>query len=278
MKKTTVIIAILLFVSTHTNAQKQTQAAHDKSLQQVLILKIDRPGGANGANVAWHPGQKKYYAAMAGNVSFPMEVFDAKGKMVSPDSLETMFDVRGLWYNPTSKTLQANGFDDFGWGEYKLDAKGMPVSLRKLSIVTSQPDPQSIGAYDAKKNVLYLYDYTTAGIERHKMKDGVSDTTIRMHLGAKTKADISEFAEGDAKDNYNQNAIIYTGNPRAEIGFLNVVDRQIELYNIADGLMTQVLKLPDDAPAESSLNFSYSNGIYWLFNKTDREWHGYKYQ
>lgn len=274
MKKTIAIIALLLFWGITTNAQKQTTG--DKVLKQVLTLKIDHEGGANGANIAWHPGQKKYYAAMAGNETFPMVVFDVAGKKLSNDDLATMFDVRGLWYNPSSKTLQANGYDNFGWSDYKLDSKGIPVSSRKLSIVTSQPDAQSVGAFDTKKNVLYFYDYMLVGIERHKMTDGASDTTIQLHLGAKTQADIRDDGNTELKDNYNQNAIIYTGTPKAEIGLLNVIDKKIELYNLANGLMTQVLKLPEDAPAEASLNFSYCNGIYWLFNKADREWHGYK--
>ena len=274
MKSIITILSILLISGITANAQKQTTG--DKSLKQVLTLKIDREGGANGANVAWHPGQKKYYAAMAGNETFPMEVFDASGKILSPDNLETMFDVRGLWYNPVSKTLQANGYDNFGWSDYKLDAKGIPVSSRKLSVITSQPDAQSVAAFDTKNNVLYFYDYSLAGLERHNMKNGASDTTIQLHLGVKTKEGITGSENVDLKDNYNQNAIIYTGIPKAEIGLLNVIDRQIELYNLANGLMTQVLKLPDGAPAEASLNFCYTNGIYWLFDKSGREWHGYK--
>jgi hypothetical protein len=271
MKKLTFFAALLLFIGFNAYGQKQNA----KPLKQVMTLKIDREGGANGASVAWHPVQKKYYAAMAGNISFPMEVFDANGKMLSNDTLETMFDVRGLWYNPATKTLQSNGYDDFGWSEYKLNAKGIPVANRKLTVVTSQPDPQSVGAYDAKKNVVYFYDAQSTGIERHKMKDGTSDTTILLHPGIKNKADIDGGLE-DTKENYNGNAIIFTGIPHSEIGLLNVREAKIELYNIADGLLTKELKLPDDAPVQASLNFCFTNGIYWLFDKTERIWHGYK--
>jgi hypothetical protein len=241
----------------------------------VLTLPIDRDGGANAAGVAWHPLQKKYYAAQAGNESFPMIVFDAKGKKLSSEEQETFFDVRGFWYNPNTKTLQANGYDNGGWGEYTLDAKGMPKTIKKMDTDPSKPDAQSVGAYDSKKNVVYYLDFTAVTLERHKMKDGVADGNVPLHLGAKTRDDIIE-AQDDIKTNYNENAIIYTGIANSEIGLLNYNAKQIELYSIATGLLTKILKLPEDAPAEGSLNFSYCNGIYWLNDKTARVWHGYK--
>ncbi len=108
------------------------------------------------------------------------------------------------------------------------------------------------------------------------MKDGVSDSSIALHLGAKSKDEIEEPVSADVKGNYNENAIIYTGIAKSEIGVLNFSDKQIELYNLATGLRTQILKLPSGAPVQASLNFSYCNGTYWLYDKTDRVWHGYK--
>ncbi len=277
MNKLKILVSVLLIVGFHTYAQKpkSTGDQQPKTLKQVLTLHIDREGGANAANVAWHPVQKKYYAAQAGNETFPMEVFDANGRMLSDDNLETIIDIRGFWYNPNTKTLQANGYDNTGWVEYKLNGKGIPTSIVKIDIEPGKPDPQSVCAYDAKKNVVYFFDYSTVGIERHKMTDGVSDTTIALHLGAKTKNDIVADQK-TIKANYNENALIYTGIAGSEIGLLNVNDKQIELYNIATGLMTKVLKLPDGAPVEKSMNFSFCNDIYWLNDKTERIWHGYK--
>jgi hypothetical protein len=241
-----------------------------------MTLTIDRPGGANGANIAWHPVQKKYYAAMAGNIVYPFLVFDATGNKLSPEDLETMFDVRGLWYNPTSKTLQANGYNDFGWSEYRLNEKGIPVSSRKLTIVTSQPDAQSVGVYDPKKNMVYFLDYKTMSIEGHEMKNGSSASFIQLHLRARTSDDINDIENEELKYDYNENAIVFSGIKSAEVGLLNVASKQIELYDISTGLLKQTLILPEYAPANASLNFCFSNGIYWLFDKGARIWHGYK--
>jgi hypothetical protein len=112
MKKILLLLAAFLLVGASANSQTI------KTLKKVLELKITEPGGANAASVAWHPVQKKYYAAQAGNADFPLGVFDVKGKMLSNSTQTTLFDIRGLWYNAKTKTLQANGYNDFGWTEY----------------------------------------------------------------------------------------------------------------------------------------------------------------
>jgi hypothetical protein len=191
--------------------------------------------------------------------------------MVSGADLSTMFDVRGLWYNLTSKTIQGTSYDNGGWHEYKLDAKGIPTTARKLDLVTSPPDPQSVGAYDTKKNAVYFFDYINSGLEQHSMKTGATGSPIALALGKKKKDD----ADGEI-DGYNQNAIVYTGIKKSEIGLLNTIKHQVELYDISTGLMTKELVFPEDVQMESSLNFSYCNNTYWIFNKTSREWSGFK--
>lgn len=253
-----------------------SKTSAEKTLKEVLTLKIDRKGGANAAQVAWHPVQKKYYAAQAGNATFPLEVFDANGKMLSSDTQSTQVDIRGLWYNPNTKTLQMTTYNNEGWYEYKLNSRGMPSGTKMLDLGPSQPDAQCAGVYNPKKNVVYFYDFQGVALEVHNLKDGSTvDGTIKLHLGAKTKDEITED-QGDIKYNYSENAIIYTGMAKAEIGLLNHKEHQIELYDLSTGLMTQVLKLPEDAPAKPSLNFSYSNNVFWLFDNAERVWHGYK--
>ncbi len=274
MKKRTLVIALLMAVASISFGQKS--ASQPRSLKEVMTLKVSRPGGANGANVAWHPVQKKYYAAMAGNVEYAMDIFDVKGTIAEKTDVETMFDVRGLWYNPKTKALQTNGYNDFGWAEYRLDERGYPYKASKLSIVASQPAVQSVGAFDPAGNTVYFFDFATLNLEGHPMKSDAGVSTKKLHLRAMSEKDLPAISEDDIKDDYNENAIVFTGIKQAEIGLLNATGKQIELYDRSTGYMKQVLQLPADAPAEHSLNFSHSNGIYWLFNKVTRVWHGYK--
>ncbi len=252
------------------------KSAEGPVAKEVLTLKIDRKGGANASSVAWHPVHKKYYASQAGNESFPMEVFDANGNMVSGDDLETMWDTRGIWYNPNTKTLQVNGYNHAGVAEYRLDENGIPVSAKKMEVNITQPDAQSSAVYDPKNNAIWFYDLSSVSLVRFDMKKASGDEKrVQLYLGAKTKGEATDNQD-EIKYNYSENAIVYTGIAKSEIGLLNVKEKQIELYNIATGLMTKVIKLPEDAPVEPLLNFSYCNGIYWLNDRVERVWHGYK--
>ena len=273
MKK--IILPCLMLAFVLVNAQTKENTS-DRTLTKVLTLKIHRKGGANGASVAWHPKQKKYYAAMAGNVVFPLQVFDAKGKLLSDTSLEAMFDVRGLWYNALTDALQGNGYNDFGWTQYLLDAKGIPMGLKPLFHGMLQPTEQSVGVFVPKDNGVYFLSGKNFALVRYGATDGSNTTNdITLYPGARTKPD-KDIDADELEANYNSNAIAYTGTTGAEIGLLNIASNQIELYSLSNGLMQSVLKLPEGTPLYSALNFSYANGIYWLFDKNDRTWVGYK--
>jgi hypothetical protein len=103
------------------------------------------------------------------------------------------------------------------------------------------------------------------------------DSTIRLYPGVSKKEDIDIDDAGETlSEDYSSNVLIYTGIPKAEFGLLNVVEKQVELYNRKTGLMTQKLKLPADLPTWPMFNFSYTNGIYFTFDQETRIWTGYK--
>ncbi len=264
--------------------KQKTSKAHSvpspdaKILSKTMELKIHaKIGGSNGASIAWHPLQKKYYVAMAGNAEFPLEIFDESGNSLTDTLLTTMFDVRGLWYNTQEKKIQGNAYNDFGWVEYMTDESGLKVYMRKLFWGMKQPEAQSTGVYDEKNNGVYFFDNVNLlGVERRNISTGSIDTSFIFHYGSRTQDQIKLDEEFDLGEKYNSTSIGFTGIPGSEIALLNAFDMQIEYYNIATGLMTKVLRLPGDAPAELTLNFCYANGIFWLFDKANRRWLGYK--
>ena len=163
-----------LFISLAVSAGARSH----KTLARVMTLKIEHRGGANGAAVAWDPEHQRYYAAMAGNTYFPMFIFNAEGKRVCDTTVETMFDVRGLWYNTTTRTIQSNGYKDFGLAEYAMDEKGLPEAIKKIPVSSKQPNDQSPGAYDTGHNAIYFYDYNASTMR------ATSPSPPRLALGA----------------------------------------------------------------------------------------------
>lgn len=280
--RTLLLLAACIVLSTY-NAGAQFKS---RELKKTLELKMpkteeDDMPGKRGASVVWHPLQKKYYASFAGNTAFPFAVFDVAGKRLSSEDQAAMADVRGLWYNPASKTIEGNGYSEFGWFHYTLDNKGMINELVVDFEGQNQPNEQAVGTYHAgKKKVLFLGE---GGVNLYN-REGMYENKIELHWG-RTKSqgvkkesdyDEDEVGEDGTPEDYNYSSLIYTGIPGAEIGVLNTYNKQVELYNEKDGFLTQKLKLPAGIPAETVFNFAYANGLYWFFDMDKRVWFGCK--
>ena len=254
--------------------------AQNRTLKKVLELKMPRTidddmPGTRGASVCWNPVNKKYYAVFAGNASFPLGVFSADGKLLSADELSAEQDVRGLWYNPVTKKISGNGYNTTGWFSYELDKDGIPISANVDFPGMNQPDEQSVGAcVFPSKSICFL---NKGKISFYDMADGTPTKSVSIHWGRK-KSEGPADGESDENENtdYNTTTLIYTGIKGAEIGLLNKTVSQIELYNIADGFLSQKLILPETAKLEGFFNFAFANGIYWLFDIENRVWIGYK--
>ncbi len=234
--------------------------------------------GTRGAAVVWHPVQKKYYAAFAGNARFPLAVFNEAGRRLSDENLACMYDLRGLWYNTKLKKISGNGYNNIGWFSYTLDLKGIPVSSEVYAAGMNQPEAQSVGTYNAKANQVYFLEGQRIHVyNKEVMLEEDSTVTLYPGLSKKPPVDEEEPAEpsSHSKD-YSSTVLVYTGIPKAEFGLLNVVEKQVELYNRKTGFLTQKLKLPADLPTWGAFNFSYANGVYWAFDQGTRTWTGYK--
>lgn len=243
-------------------------AAQTRTLKKVLELAMPGDLGSNGAGVVYHPVQKKYYCAFAGNSDYPLAAFDLKGKLLTDAAITAGFDVRGMWYNSKTKTIQANGYNDFGWTNFKIDKQGTPTGNEVFIAGMNQPDAQSVGLFNDKLQRLYFLK--NISIVKYDLTGKELDST---QLFPKIVGD-EEMGNGLPGD-YNATAI-YTGILKGEIGLLNNTDKKIELFNLATGKPTTTWQLPDDAPDNSIFNFAYSNGIVWLFDKESRTWYGYK--
>jgi hypothetical protein len=241
--------------------------------RKVMDIKVPE-GGANGGAVVYHPKEKLYYAAQTGNKDFPLVIFDESGDVVSSPDQNTLMDIRGLWYNPKTKEIGGNGYKDYGWFTYDLDKKGMVEGINNFKKGRWQPDDHSPGVLNTEDNeVLFLVGMN---IECYNTDGTAKNKTLRMYVGQKSADDGNRMTISDFEANYNFRSIIYTGYEGAEIGFLNVTKKQVELYNIKTGYMTRIVKANLSYAPETYFNFSFSNDTYWFFNKTTRYWNGYR--
>jgi hypothetical protein len=250
----------------------------EKTLKKVLTLTPSDYAGGNGGAVVWHPAQKKYYTARAGNVTYPLDVFNAAGKRISGNDVTTMVDVRGMWYNSAKKKIYVSGYAEYGWSTYELDKAGIPASVTNIADGQNQPDANSVPCFDAKKSLVYFLDGTSIYAYNATTAKKTSDYPVITLASGIRGAYGSNAIESDSKELpsfYNQ-ALIYTGVPGQEFGLLNADKKQIDLYSTKTGERTQVLHLPSDTNPEHVFNFAYANDMYFIYDKTDHVWKGYK--
>jgi hypothetical protein len=271
MKRITLFL-LSLCILTIANAQKTTAK---RTLKKVMEIEMPEGGGSNGGSVAYNPIAKKYYIPMVGNASYPMAIFDLKGKELTNGMASN--DLRGLWYNPKTKQLQGNCFDSGGWVKYPLDAKGN-ILKDELDFFKSefifendmrQPDNQAVGFFSSADNMIYFL--TQFGHVSVYNMNGNEKKTIDLKKSKDDQAIVFE----DEGNPYNS-TLIYTGIPKAEIGLLNIDDKKIEFFNKATGIFATEWQLPKDAVVYPNFNFTYANGMVWLFDKDDRKWIVYK--
>jgi hypothetical protein len=266
-----IVVAILLFSTTAV-----AQVKNVTSLQMPLTASDEMPG-RRGASVVWHPVQKKYYAFFAGNKDFPMGVFKNNGTLLSSEFLRAGFDTRSLWYDTYRKSICATGYDNFGWAKFTLSNSGTDIAdISILKEGKNQPTENSVGAYDSKNQLMYFLNGNQVEVYNSQTIKTNNNLNLKIHFGIKNAIDIPDQDTYEIPENYNNTSLIYTGIKNSELGVLNTTDKAIELYSKKTGLLTKTINLPSTAPTETSFNFAYTNGIYWLFDMDARIWRGYK--
>ena len=263
----------LVFVGQNLNAQTPQALKKVMELKMPKTVDDDMPG-TRGASVVWHPINKKYYACFAGNADYPFAVFDGTGKRLSGENQTALMDTRGLWYNPATKLVCGNGHGDLGWYSYVLDKSGIPTDIMMIKNNMHQPNAQSVGVYNsAAKQVLFLHGSQVYMYE----SDGTPADSIIIHWTRKKTDGADEDEDPTLEhEDYNIYSLVYTGIKGQELGFLNITNKQVDLYDIKTGFLTKTLAFPETAICEQTFNFAYANGIFWLFNMELRKWVGYK--
>ena len=242
----------LLILTVH--GQKTYRAKKD------VQLRIDALNGTNGSAVAWDSKRKVYYAVIAGNADFPLEQFTEAGEFLLGSTALT--DTRGLWYNPKTKTLEGNAAGELGLFKHQLGTDGDAVATEVLFPGQNQPDFQSVGAINPKKQEIYFY-YDDV-FYRYSRKYGTVKASIMLYGYPADPADL------------NTTTVIFTGRKGEELGVLDHQANKVYLFNLK-GTYSATVQLPNDAISFKMFRFSYANGKIWLYDTQSRSWQGYSF-
>ena len=250
------ILALLFVLTVASSADAQAIEFPKESLK----LKNKQTGGTNGTAVAFNAKTNLYHTAIAGNAVFPLETFNSSG--INVHDTETGSDMRGLWWNKKTKSLEGNCYNDGGIVELKLDGNGHPtVGNSIIHDGRNQPTENSVGAFDGKKKIyyynegkIYTYDRKTGKMIDSKALS-VSNSLLR---------------------NCNVTTVIYTGKKKMELGLLDYVDNKVLLIDLKTLQITKTITLPSNAVTHDMFRFSYANNRVFLYNTSSREWTGYQ--
>ncbi len=250
-----------------------------RQLRKSVTLKMPKGPGENGGTVAINLKNRFYYATIAGNKTYSIAYFNAVGEMVSPPDLALLADVRGMWYSPGLKTMQANAFGSIGWVNYVLDDAGIPYDVKPFLSGQLQPFPNSVAQYNQRENLVHFLKGSTVVAYDAATGKEIKEKTVLLKTGYSKKTPPPAGLLIDSArvlPQYNSTTVLYTGISNAEFGLLNLQTNEIELYSKADGLLTQKLKLPADARPNDKLNFSFCNNVYFIYDVSTRSWFGYR--
>ncbi|MCT4622685.1 MAG: hypothetical protein N4A46_03600 [Schleiferiaceae bacterium] len=255
MKLASVSLALLLAIP-FVSAQKNLDLTG-----KTLNLPIISSSGNNGNAVVYNKDKDLYYAAYAGNAAYPVETFNSQGANLYQG--KTGADIRGLWYNPKTQNLEANGYNDFGFITIKTDSRGYAgTGTETIYKGMNQPSAQACGNIDRKgEQILYYTNGSVVGYDRETGKQ----TDLKVYLETPTSL-----------DNINTTAFIYTGKKKMEIGLLNYAHKEVYFFNLKNGEHTATVKLPGDAVTHNIFRFAFANGYIFLYDKESRSWTGYQ--
>lgn len=227
-----------------------------------ITLTVQGEDGTNGVSVAYNPSTQLYYTVFAGNSAYPIEVHSSSGTSIA--SQEVGFDVRGMWYNPSTKSLQGISYDNQGGFEIKLNTDG----TIKGSVATSFSygmEGQTVATYAAKKKAIMF----------------VEGNTVYFFKPGKSKSKTLTLSPTDMNTTLNTNGPMYTGVKNYEIALFEAETMTVHLFSASSGKETGKVVLKagscdpvDDVP--TYFKVSYANDRVFLFDTESRTWTGYK--
>lgn len=210
--------------------------------------------------LTYSPVYHLYYSVDAGDASDPIETFGSTGDSLS--AAPQGFDYRGIWWNGNTQQLDGNVYNGLGIINATLDSTTHYATGGGTYIYStnSMPYSQSVGDYDSAHNYIiyyrsgsiYQYNYSTNTLANTKLVAGLPVLT----------------------SNLSANTVVYTGCPGKEYAVYDYVNRAVYFLDVnANYVATS--QLPSTAEQPSAYGVAWANGMFWLFNTSNSQWHSY---
>jgi hypothetical protein len=259
--KQAIILVLLIPVLAFGQAGKKKSFKLLSVAKMALKLQMKLGKGTNGSAVVYHPEKRVYCAVIAGNSTFPLEMFDDKGEHFYTQ--EAGWDARGMWYNPQTDELQGNSYEGEKIVSFALDVMGVPMDeMSTIVEYPEQPEANCVSAFDAESQYVYNLDGLT--IPYYSLEGGMTVDTLYL----------SNVPNNG--DWLNTTTVIFTGAAGMELGVLNYSKKEVYFFDKSTGKFAAKIKLPKTAVTNEVFRFSYANKMIFLYDVKTRTWTGYK--
>ncbi|MEM8585680.1 MAG: hypothetical protein AAGF87_15480, partial [Bacteroidota bacterium] len=205
-------------------------------------------GNPGRIGVAYNPIEDVYYIARGGNPSFLIITYAPDGTQLA--SIAAGVDVRGLWWNPNTNSLQANLFGTAGYTTLNLDGSGFPDGT-STSIITGQNQPmdQSSGSYNPMTDEVVFFD--GVNIVSHDLQTGTQNSSVAVS-GLPVGNMVSPRIAG------------FSGIAMSEVLVFDPGLMQVHLIDLATGAYqssVDVMGLPSNGNFNSGLEVDFENNF-----------------
>jgi len=212
--------------------------------------------------IVYNPDRNLYYGTYGGNTSVPIDVWNSAGTRLATIT-PSGYDFRGAWWNPTTRQLEANAFDNTSIAAKPIDNNGYPVATTVTTIFATGNglSPQNLAAFDPVNNELIYYS------------GGVIKRVSRANNATIASATVMGLPV--ASSALNSNIVLYTGCSGKEYALYNANAKAVYFVSRATNAYVGMSQLPTSAPANANYGMSYTRGQLYLFNSATNSWSGY---
>lgn len=229
-------------------------------LQHKLTLKIPQIVHGDGGAVVFNPQKKVYYCSFFGAQGSPLFMFDSLGKYAQAQT-QIGLDCRALWYNAKQGCLEGSASEVEEYFQLTLDGKGAPEGLSNIYTGTYHIFELGMGSWVAGKSEVWYY--ANRFVHRYRVRKDNEPALFELELD-------------DHYFDVNAFAMVYTGLRGAEVGLYDYVKNRVLLFSKRNGKLRRILNISHvNSPRPSSAGFSYSNGMFWLYDNAEGSWWGY---
>lgn len=257
-----IIIFLLTTSSVQVFAQKKIKDIN-LNPQKDIELKIQGQGGTNGSAVAFDPILKRYFTAMAGNTTYPLDVFDRSGRFIATNNCNA--DIRGLFYNPEFSTIECNTYQNHNIMSFFFENNGKLKTNSPKSVLSNleATEPNACLNFDILNKKYIAFDKAKMSVSRFSYDDGKKERDLKVKLP-------------NNGENINYTSVIYIDIQDGAYGFLDFIKKQVILIDPKTGSPLATIQLPSNAKTNDAFRFAYANGEIFLFDVDKRIWTGYK--